>query len=209
MSNLRPRPKEKIILTTEPAAKEKNLPRSPFPSWCSFLLTHPWRKNEFDRDKIIEQAGIAPGMTVLELGCGPGFFTEFIAQKLGPTGKVISQDVVPAMIAKLKKRMRRFPVTENIEPLLASSSHTGLHAESVDLIFAANVFEEIVREGEIVATVDELHRVLRPGHILYFGEHRVPARTTDKIFSELKRVGFTRSEVPEKHFVHSAVFTRS
>ncbi|MDP1809022.1 MAG: class I SAM-dependent methyltransferase [Actinomycetota bacterium] len=195
-------------MTTEPEAKEKDLPRSPFPSWCSFLLTHPWRKREFDREKIIEQAGIAPGMTVLELGCGPGFFTEFIARKLSPTGRVISQDVVPAMIAKLKKRMRRFPVTENIEPLLAGSSNIGLEAESIDLIFAANVFEEIVREGEIVATVDELHRVLKPGHTLYFGEHRVPARTIAKIFGELERVGFTRSEVPEKHFVHSAVFTK-
>lgn len=193
---------------TDKSKDKKALPRSPFPSWCSFLLTHPWRKREFDRDKIIEQAGIAPGMTVLELGCGPGFFTEFIARKLGADGRVISQDVVPAMIAKLKKRMRRFPVTANIEPLLASSSHTSLEAESIDLIFAANVFEEIVREGEIVATVDELHRVLKPGHTIYFGEHRVPARTITKIFDELERVGFTRSEVPEKHFVHSAVFTK-
>jgi len=196
------------MTAAEHSEDKKALPRSPFPSWCSFLLTHPWRKREFDRDKIIEQAGIAPGMTVLELGCGPGFFTEFIARRLGADGKVISQDVVPAMIAKLKKRMRRFPVTSNIEPLLASSSHTGLEAECVDLIFAANVFEEIVREGEIVATVDELHRVLKPGRTVYFGEHRVPARTITKIFDELERVGFARSEVDEKHFVHGAVFTK-
>jgi len=197
------------MTTTEPEIEDKKeLPRSPFPSWCSFLLTHPFRKREFDRDKITEQAGIKPGLTVLELGCGPGFFTEFIAQKLGPTGKVIAQDVVPAMITKLKKRMRRFPVTENIEPLLAGSSHTGLEDAGVDLIFAANVFEEIVREGEIEATAKELYRVLKPDGRLYFGEHRVPQRTIEKILGGLEGAGFKRHDLDEIFFVHGAVFSK-
>jgi ubiquinone/menaquinone biosynthesis C-methylase UbiE len=188
--------------------EQAKLPRSPFPAWCSFLLTHPFRKRAFDRDKITEQAGIKPGMTVLELGCGPGFFTEFIAQKLGPTGRVIAQDVVPAMTAKLAKRMKRFPVTENIEPLLAASSNTGLEDAAVDLIFAANVFEEIVREKEMEATAKELYRVLKPEGRLYFGEHRVPRRTIEKIIGGLESAGFKKHELDEIFFVHGAVFTK-
>ena len=195
-------------VTTGREDNRAKLPRSPFPAWCSFLLTHPWRKREFDRDKITDQAGVKAGLTVFELGCGPGFFTETIAQKVGPSGKVIAQDVGPKMIDKLKKRLRRFPVTENIEPLLASSSATGLPEASVDLIFAANVFEEIVREGEMAATAAELFRVLkREGH-LYFGEHRVPPRTIEKILAELERAGFKRRDLDENYFVHSAVFTK-
>ncbi|HEB12487.1 MAG TPA: methyltransferase domain-containing protein [Actinobacteria bacterium] len=188
--------------------KNSALPKSPFPSWCSFLLIHPFRKRSFDRDKITAQAGVKPGQTVLEIGCGPGFFTETIAQKIGSSGKVIAQDVVPNMMIKLKKRMRRFPVTENIEPLLASSSHTGLDSGSVDLVFAANVFEEITKEGEMKATAGELYRVLKAEGSLYFGEHRVPDRILDTILDELKEAGFKRTEVDKNHIVNSALYKK-
>ncbi len=188
--------------------KNEDLPRSPFPSWCSFLLIHPFRKRSFDRDKITAQAGVKTGQTVLEIGCGPGFFTEIIAQKVGPMGRVISQDVVPQMINKLKKRMKRFPVTENIEPLLANSSTTGLDSGSVDLVFAANVFEEVAKEGEMKATASELYRVLRSEGSLYFGEHRVPDRILNTILDELKEAGFKRIEVDENHIINSALYQK-
>lgn len=194
---------------TKPKTETKiKLPRSPFPSWCSFLLLHPFRKRSFDRDKITSQAGIKTGQTVVELGCGPGFFTEIIAQKVGLGGKVIAQDVVPKMLAKLKKRMRRFPITENIEPLLASSSSTGLDAESVDIVFAANVFEEITKENEMAGTADEIFRLLKPGGTLYFGEHHIPPQMLKNILLELERAGFTQSEFDINYFHHSAIFKK-
>jgi len=194
---------------TKPKTETKiKLPRSPFPSWCSFLLLHPFRKRSFDRDKIASQAGIKAGQTVLELGCGPGFFTEIIAQKVGSGGKVIAQDVVPKMLAKLNKRMRRFPMTENIEPLLASSSSTGLDVESVDIIFAANVLEEITKEDEMAGTAAEVFRLLKPGGTLYLGEHRIPPQILEKILSELERAGFTRSEFETSYFHHFAIFKK-
>ncbi|TET55225.1 MAG: hypothetical protein E3J54_00515, partial [Actinobacteria bacterium] len=58
--------------------KKQNLPKSPFPYWISFTLLHPWRKIAIPRERFIRKAGVGVGKTVLELGAGPGFFTEYI-----------------------------------------------------------------------------------------------------------------------------------
>ncbi|MCK4267709.1 MAG: class I SAM-dependent methyltransferase [Actinomycetia bacterium] len=156
----------------------------------------------------MDQATVNLGQTILEIGCGPGFFTEALAQKVGVDGKVIAQDVAPKMIAKLKKRSRRFPIFENIEPLLANSSNTGLQDESVSLIFAVHVFEEIIKEGEMERTANELFRVLKEGGSLYFGEHRVRNQTLRQIINDLTQAGFKRSEVDKKLFFDAALFKK-
>lgn len=184
----------------------EQLPKSPFPVWASFVLVNRFRARSTDRQKVIELAGITGGHTVLELGCGPGFFTEFIAKQAGASGHVISQDVQEQMLFKLKKRMAAFPVSENIELLLAGSSSLGLPDVGVDVIFAANVFEEIAREGETAATAKELFRVLKPGGRLFYGEHRVPQWRITSVIDAFEQAGFSRSEPDENLFFYSAVF---
>lgn len=42
--------------------------------------------------EVWERAGIQPGMTVLDIGCGPGYATMDLAQLVGPSGRVIALD---------------------------------------------------------------------------------------------------------------------
>lgn len=47
-----------------------------------------------------EAAGIGPGATVADIGCGPGAMTAVLAQVVGPTGSVIGVDTDPnALVA--------------------------------------------------------------------------------------------------------------
>lgn len=185
------------------------LPKSPFPYWMAFVLVGPLRRFLFNPRKIIDDSGIKEGQTVLEIGCGPGFFTEFISEKIGRRGRLIAQDVQPQMLAKLEKRMARFPVKENIELMLANSSKLNLASESVDYIFAANVFEEIAKEGELKRTANELYRVLKPNCLLLFGEHRVPPGVINNIRSEIERAGFRDTGEKITGFFHSAIYRKS
>ena len=41
---------------------------------------------------------IKEGMTVLDLGCGPGYFTIDIAQMVGKSGRVIAADLQEGML---------------------------------------------------------------------------------------------------------------
>ena len=48
---------------------------------------------------------VRPGMTVLDLGCGPGYFTLEIAKLLDNNGKVIAADVQKGVLDILKQKL--------------------------------------------------------------------------------------------------------
>jgi SAM-dependent methyltransferase len=45
-----------------------------------------------DARAICTRAGFAPGHTLLDLGCGPGYASFELAHIVGPTGKIIARD---------------------------------------------------------------------------------------------------------------------
>ena len=55
--------------------------------------------------KILEPY-IKEGMTVLDVGCGPGFFSIEIAQLVGKSGRVIAADLQEGMLQKLRDKIR-------------------------------------------------------------------------------------------------------
>lgn len=185
---------------------KQELPKSPFPYWISFVLLHPWRKIVVQRERFIRRSGIGLGDTVFELGCGPGFFTEYIAKAITEKGVVYAQDVQPQILAQLKKRMEHFDVNENIKPLLASSAKIPLPNESIDVVFAANVFEEIEKENLLEDTAKEIERLLKKsGHITVI-EHRmgVSKERFKKIISSLESKGLKPVRRKLTLFMHFA-----
>lgn len=177
---------------TEETKNRKELPKSTYPYWAKFTLNNPLRRWLLDRNKIIEEAGITAGMKVFELGFGVGFFTEYLAKTVGPKGVVYCQDVEPRMLETLKKNMKKFEIIDNIKPTIASSTDLGLKDNSIDLIFTANVFEEIDKEGLLEGSVKELRRISRKRTKLFFMEHigGVGIPRIQRIEKALKYVGF-------------------
>jgi ubiquinone/menaquinone biosynthesis C-methylase UbiE len=49
---------------------------------------------------------VRQGMTVLDIGCGPGFFSIELAKMVGRTGRVISADLQDGMLRKLSAKIR-------------------------------------------------------------------------------------------------------
>ena len=58
-------------------------------------------------ERFFRDAGIAEGMSVLELGCGPGEVTELVADLVGPSGNVLAVDRSEAMLAAAQERVGR------------------------------------------------------------------------------------------------------
>src|SRR4051812_45920354 len=56
-------------------------------------------------ERCFADAGLTPGMTVLDVGCGPGDVSLTAAALVGPTGHVIAVDADPAMIALARERI--------------------------------------------------------------------------------------------------------
>src|SRR5215467_4527792 len=55
-------------------------------------------------EHVLHLAGLAPGMRVLDVGCGPGELTFLAAKLVGPEGTVIGVDLSPEAIALAQQR---------------------------------------------------------------------------------------------------------
>jgi ubiquinone/menaquinone biosynthesis C-methylase UbiE len=58
-------------------------------------------------DKLLDMAGVRPGMRVLDLACGAGSQTLHAASRVGPTGSVVASDISANMLQYVLEHARR------------------------------------------------------------------------------------------------------
>jgi|SRR5579872_4778857 len=107
--------------------------------------------------KMLEEAGLKPGQTVLEIGCGPGFFTIPAAEIVGAQGRLHSLDINPAAVERVRRKVKEKNLT-NVKVSLAEAAKTGLGDASVDTVFLFGILRSLKDLDPILL---ELHRVLR------------------------------------------------
>ncbi len=120
-------------------------------------LGAPWlvrdsREREEEPAKLLAALEIKTGQTVCDLGCGNGFYTFALAEKVGPRGKVLAVDIQPEMLDLLRNRAkaRNFP---NIEPVLGEVDDPHLPAGAVDLVLLVDVYHEFSHPEEMLAAM--------------------------------------------------------
>jgi demethylmenaquinone methyltransferase/2-methoxy-6-polyprenyl-1,4-benzoquinol methylase len=116
----------------------------------------------------LREAGLKPGQKVLEVGCGPGFFTIPAAEVVGEEGLVYAVDVNPLAVKRVRRKIEREEI-KNVEPLERSGSDTGLPDGSIDLAF---IFGTLHFYGGVEGVISEMGRVLKVGGILSFERAR-------------------------------------
>jgi len=143
------------------------------------------------RRKWLQRAGVKEGDVVLDEGFGMGTSSIAAARLVGPRGKVYALDNEPlhVVILWLRAKMR---LLKNLKVFLSSADSTRLPDDSVDVVYISDAFHEFPKER----TLDELHRVLKPGGILaIWEEHGKKAVTkTLKQASERGLFSFVEQE---------------
>ncbi len=86
------------------------------PSWFSFTLDNFLRKRFHDPVAILHDF-IRPGSTVMDIGCGPGYFTIPMAQMAGETGTVIAVDLQRKMLDRMLARADRLGLRDRIKEI--------------------------------------------------------------------------------------------
>src|SRR3989304_7430219 len=84
---------------------------------------------------VRERAGFAPGQTIVDVGCGPGFATLDLARLVGPKGHVIAVDHSARFLEHLKGQLAAQGI-QNVETRLRSVEHLDLPRERVDSAYA-------------------------------------------------------------------------
>ena len=137
--------------------------------------------------KILERAGLQPGQTVLEVGCGPGFFTIPAAKIVGKDGKVYAVDTHPLAIERVQNKINKAGIN-NVSLIHANASDTGLPDQSIDLAF---MFGLPYIQGGLDSLLTELYRIFKPDASLVFQKSR---GSTEKLIAEVENKGFNYFE---------------
>ena len=131
------------------------------PWWLGYFLLNPFRCL-YQNPEIILGPLVEPGMTVLEVGPGMGFFSLPLAKLAGPGGKVICVDVQEKMLRVLQRRAESAGVADRIIARTCTSASLSLDdlSERIDFAIVFAVVHEVPDQAKFFA---ELARALKPG----------------------------------------------
>jgi len=149
--------------------------------------SNPSRDKIEQPEKVMEAAGVKPGMVVGEIGAGQGYFTFWLAKGVGAGGKVYANDIDSSALAAIERRRENEKV-DNVETILGTVDEPLLPAGALDMVFIINAFHDLARPVGLLAN---LLPALKPGANVVIMD-RDPAR-----FSDTHRHFLTREQVEE------------
>ncbi|NEP14511.1 MAG: class I SAM-dependent methyltransferase [Symploca sp. SIO2C1] len=105
---------------------------------------------------VAEQVDKLGGKKVLEVGCGKGFNSRFLAQQY-PSSQFVGIDLTPHHVALASRKVRNLT---NLTFQIGDFNGLNFPSESFDLVFAC---ECLCHSDQLPVTLAELFRLLRPG----------------------------------------------
>jgi demethylmenaquinone methyltransferase/2-methoxy-6-polyprenyl-1,4-benzoquinol methylase len=125
-----------------------------------FACDSPLRKRISDPEAIIQGAGVTAGQTVLEVGCGRGFFTIPLAERLGRKGCLYALDVAQVAVDYVDRKVEAAGLL-NVRVFKANALDSGIPDGAMDLVLLFGVIPSpTLPLGQLLP---EMHRVLRSG----------------------------------------------
>jgi ubiquinone/menaquinone biosynthesis C-methylase UbiE len=136
-----------------------------FPAANAKSLLNPARRLVQSPRRTVASIGLARDSRVLELGCGPGFFSPYLAQA-APEGRLVLADLQVEMLSLARAR-----VDAEAHPVFVQADGSALPiADGVlDAVFIATVLGEIPDKD---ACLTDVRRVLRQDGTLAIAETR-------------------------------------
>lgn len=178
------------------------------------IISDRW-SSEDTRERVGEAAnvmqllGIKPGMAVADIGAGSGYYTVRLSRRVGASGRVFAEDIMPDYLAGLQRRV----TTEglgNVTLALGEAHDPRLPPASVDVALLVHMYHEIDQPFGLLVN---LLPALRPGaRVAILDANRVTLQhgTPPALLEcELRAVGYRQVEFHplEAGAVYLAVFT--
>jgi ubiquinone/menaquinone biosynthesis C-methylase UbiE len=137
------------------------------PQWfIHFLDASRKRLLEFLRTHAAQYyAGIRPGMSVLDVGCGTGVMLHSLAGLVGPGGKVVGVDYSSAMVEEARKRSSGLGLA--LEFRQGDAHHLDFPNDTFDWSMAALLFQHLPAP---LPPLREMVRVTKSGGTVLIAE---------------------------------------
>ena len=148
--------------------------------------------------EVLAFFGVEPGMTVLDVAAGGGYYTEILDGLVGAEGKVIAQNSTGDFYEKFIKARFEPLVARlaNTEPYLGSLEDFEVADNSIDAAFIILIFHHMhynAEQGDVLpegskANLARILAALKPGGVLGIIEHAAPDGTSRAASAPLHRV---------------------
>ena len=149
---------------------------------------------------------IEEGMTVLDIGCGPGFFSIDMAQMVGGSGRVIACDLQEGMLEKLRDKIKGTELEGRITVHKCEEDKIGV-SEEIDFVLLFYMVHEIPNKE---ALFDEIAAMLKPNGEVLIVEPPLHVSKSDfeEILTKARKAGFTVAGGPKVLFSKTAVLKK-
>jgi ubiquinone/menaquinone biosynthesis C-methylase UbiE len=141
---------------------------------ASIVTDHSGPEAERDRQKeaqrVMDHLKIGPGMTVADIGAGAGYFTVRLSERVGPSGRVIAQDIMRLYQNRLKERVAKAGLG-NVSFVLGGPDDARLEPATVDVALLVRMYHEIEQP---YAFMWRLRDSLKPGGVVAISERDRP-----------------------------------
>ena len=155
-----------LLAACGPIASDDRAP-GPFPAAdrpVAHIVSSRWSTEEArdsagEAKAVMARAGIAKGMTVADIGAGEGYYTVRLGTRVGRTGRVLAEDIVPAYRDALAERVARERL-DNVSVRLGEVDDPKLPDASFDRVMMIHMYHEIAQP---YAFLWNLRPSLKPG----------------------------------------------
>lgn len=145
----------------------------------SVLRSHRWRTADNSAGYLLPH--LRPGMSLLDVGCGPGTITVDLATRLAP-GRVVGLDASAEVIDEARSAAGDGPSGLSFE--VGDLFHLDYDDGAFDVVHAHQVLQHV---GDPVAALVEMKRVCRPGGLVAARDGDYPAMVFYPSSPELER----------------------
>lgn len=169
-----------------------------------------WQKPQ----QLLETIGLKTGMTVADLGTGPGYFLPYLSRAVGPEGRVIAEDIQRDLIDKARARVEKEKLS-NVGYVVGTEKDARLPESFFDVVLAVDAYHHFDYPAEMLAGIRKsLKQDGRFVVVDYYKSHFRDARhvrlDAAEVVAEVEANGFRltlrRDHVPNEQYVE--VFVR-
>jgi len=136
---------------------------------------------------------VKPGMVVGEIGAGTGRVTVWLADRVGPAGRIYANDIDAQALDHLKARCKREGLA-NVTTIIGAVDNPKLPPNSLDIAFMTNTYHHLEKPIELVRNILPS---LKPGGRLVIVERdkdrsrsKDEATTRPDFIAQMDRAGF-------------------
>lgn len=145
----------------------RGLPADSFPAPSrrfSRIIAPRWtdegtRDASSEAETVLATLPLLPGMSVADIGAGDGYYVTRMSRRVGPTGRVFGQDIMPEYLNLLADRVRDAGLT-NVSIVRGEAADPRLPRDSIDAAIMIHMYHEIT---EPYALLWNLAQSLKPG----------------------------------------------